>query len=139
ISSSVLKTVSDILIFMRHHNWSFAVGLMAVLVLAQSGSAAQGKTARPKPKATPAPREQKTQVKPVDELARSREEYIKATNDYKASLEKLRASYEKGLPRAEEKVAQSKDLFAQGLISRRDVEASERALAELKDKVTEVK
>jgi hypothetical protein len=138
ISSSVLKTVSDILIFMRHHNWSFAVGLMAVLLLAQAASAAQRKTARPKPKATPAPREQKTQAKPVDELARLREEYIKATNDYKASLEKLRASYEKGLPRAAEKVAQSKELFTQGLLSKRELEVSERALAELNDKIAEV-
>jgi hypothetical protein len=115
-----------------------AVLLLALLVLAPAGLGAQRKTTRSKTKATPATKAKVTQAKPTDELAKLRDEYIKATNDYKASLEKLRASYEKGLPKAEEKVIQSKALFTQGLISQREVEASERELAELKDKVTEV-
>jgi hypothetical protein len=94
-------------------------------------AAAQKKTSTTKAKPAPA--------KPVDELARLRNEFIKATNDYKASLEKLLASYEKNVAKAETRLNQSRELFAQGLISKNDVAAGERALAESNDKVTETK
>lgn len=127
-----VSTVRSLVLF-------FAVGLLAILFLAPGAYSAQRKSSKSKPKSTAATTKAKaTQAKPTDELAKLREEYVKATNDYRANLEKLRASFEKGLPRAEEKVVQSKELFAQGLLSRKDVEASERALAELKDKVTEI-
>jgi hypothetical protein len=116
-----------------------SVGLLVILFLAPGAYSAQRKSSKSKRKSSAASIKAKaTQAKPTDELAKLREEYVKATNDYKANLEKLRASYEKGLPRAEEKVVQSKELFTQGLLSRKDVEASERALAELKDKVNEI-
>ena len=79
-----------------------------------------------------------TQTKPVSELAKLREEFVKATNDYKANLEKLRAIYEKNVTKAEAKLVTSKELFAQGLISRNDVELGERAVAEAKDQVNDV-
>lgn len=79
-----------------------------------------------------------TQTQPTDELARLREEFIKATNDYKASLEELRASYEKSVGKAEAELAKSRELFAAGLISRKAVEAGEAEVAEKKDKVAEV-
>lgn len=78
------------------------------------------------------------QTKPVDELTKLREEFVKATNEYKASLQKLRASYEKTVTKAEERLAQTNELFAQGLISKGQLETDQRALAEAKDKVTEV-
>jgi hypothetical protein len=78
------------------------------------------------------------QTKPVDELARLREEFIKATNDYKASLEKLRASYEKSVVKAEAELVKTKELFAAGLVSRKDVEAGEAVAADKKSKVSEV-
>jgi len=92
-------------------------------------TAAQKKLASPK---------RANQPKPVDELAKLREEFIKATRDYKANLEKLLAIHEKNVRKAEDHVAQSRELFTQGLISKNDFEASERAVAEAKDKVTEV-
>jgi hypothetical protein len=116
----------------------FTVGLLIFLLLSPGAFGAQKKSSVVKPKRTPAAKPKAIQIKPTDELAKLREEFVTATNDYKASLEKLRASYEKGLPKAEERLIQSKELFAQGLLSRKDVEAGERALAELKDKVTEV-
>ena len=79
-----------------------------------------------------------TPAKPVDELTRLREEFIKATNEYKASLEKLRESYEKSVRRTEGKLTKSQELFAAGLISKREVEADEAELAQAKDKVAEV-
>lgn len=117
---------------------ALAAGLLAFLFLTPGAFSAQKKSIG-KSKATPAPKAKATQAKPTDELAKLREEFVKASNDYKASLERLRASYEKGIPKAEERVIQSKELLSQGLISRKDLEASERALAELRDKVTEVK
>lgn len=77
-------------------------------------------------------------VKPKDELTRLREEFIKATNDYKASLEKLRDSYEKSVQRAESELAKSRELFAAGLISKQEAEAYETKLAQAKELVAEV-
>jgi ribosome-binding protein aMBF1 (putative translation factor) len=79
------------------------------------------------------------QSRPVDELARLRDEFIKATKDYKASLEKLLASYEKNVAKAETRLGQSRELFAQGLISKNDLASSERALAEANDKLAETR
>lgn len=78
------------------------------------------------------------QRKPVDELARLREEFIKATNEYKANLEKLRASYEKSVGRAEAELTKSKELFAAGLISKKTLEGAEAEVAQTKEKVAEV-
>jgi hypothetical protein len=82
----------------------------------------------------------KSQAKPapVDELTRLRQEFIKRTNEYKASLEMLRASYEKGVVKAEDELIKSRELFAAGLISRKALEASEVEVAREKDKVTDV-
>lgn len=79
------------------------------------------------------------QAKPVDELARLREEFIKLTKEYKGSLEKLLASYEKDVVKAETRLTQSRELFAQGLISKNDVAAGERSLADANDKIMETK
>jgi hypothetical protein len=110
---------------------SYALILAAVLVCGCALVTAQKKKTTTKAKSAPA--------KPVDELTRLREEFIQATKEYKASLEKLLASYEKNVVSAEKRLSQSRELFAQGLISKNDVAASERTLAELNDKVTETK
>jgi hypothetical protein len=103
--------------------------LMPITMVAQKKQVGSKRgTAKPKTK----------QTKPADELTRLREEFITATNDYKASLEKLRESYEKSLQKAEGELTKSRELFAAGLISRRVVEAGEAQLAQEKDKVAEV-
>ncbi len=78
------------------------------------------------------------QTKPVDELTSLREQFVKATNEYKANLEKLRGTYEKNVIKAEEQLVQSNALFAQGLISKNQLETEQRALAEAKDKIAEM-
>lgn len=111
----------------------FNVPLLASEVSLQTQPAAkskssQTKTSKPKPKpATPA-----------EELARLREEFIQATNEYKELLKKHTIGLERNVVKAEEKLAQSQKLFSEGLISRRELEVEERALAEAKDKVAEV-
>lgn len=72
---------------------------------------------------------------PVTELAKLREEFIKATNDYKTSLGKLLAIYEGNVKRAEEKLELSKKLLAEGLVAKTQVDENERALAAEKEKV----
>lgn len=86
---------------------------------------AQRKT---KKKSTPAP---------PTELTKLRDEYIRLTNEYKASLGKLVPLYEKDVKRAEEKLEQSKKLLAEGLIARTQVEENEHALALAKQKLEE--
>jgi hypothetical protein len=73
-----------------------------------------------------------------DELTKLREEYIQATKQYRISLEKLLTIYEENAKRAEAKLAQSKQLFADGLIARSQVEESEHALAVEEGKVADV-
>lgn len=74
---------------------------------------------------------------PPTELTKLREEYVKATNEYKASLGKLLPYYENDVKRAEEKLEQSKKLLAEGLIPKTQLEEYERALAVAKQKVAE--
>ncbi|HJT68158.1 MAG TPA: hypothetical protein VJ749_17005 [Pyrinomonadaceae bacterium] len=76
---------------------------------------------------------------PVTELAKLREQYVQATKDYKASLEKLLAFYEADVKKAEEKLAQSQKLLAEGLIAKAQVTESEHTLAAAQAKVAETK
>jgi hypothetical protein len=73
-----------------------------------------------------------------NELSKLRDEYIKATKEYKASLERLLVLYQNSARKAEERVSQSQKLWADGLISQREVEKSAGALAEANLKVSGV-
>jgi hypothetical protein len=87
--------------------------------------------AQRKTKKKPAP------AKPPSELTKLREEYIKATNEYKASLGKLIPFYENNVKRAEADLEKSKKLLEEGLIAKAQIEENERALAAAKQKVAE--
>jgi hypothetical protein len=80
---------------------------------------------------------QKAAAKPVDDLAKLREEYVVATQEVKNSLEKLQAFHTKNIQKAEEKLEVSRKLFADGLIAKNQVEENERAVAAEKDKLAE--
>lgn len=58
-------------------------------------------------------------------------------HDYKASLDALSNLYKSDVEKLELKSKQMKELFDQGLISRRDLEASDQALADARGKVEE--
>lgn len=70
---------------------------------------------------------------PASELQKLRNEYIKLTGEYKSSLEKLIAIYETNVKRAEEKLAESKKLLDEGLISRVQYQQNELALKSAQD------
>ena len=74
---------------------------------------------------------------PQTELSKLREEFIRLTNEYKASLGKLLPFYENDVKRAELKLEQSKKLLAEGLIAKIQVEENEHALALAKQKIAE--
>ncbi len=76
-------------------------------------------------------------AQPPSELSKLREEYVKATNEYKASLGKLLPYYETEVKRAEENLEKSKKLLAEGLIPKKQVEDNERELAVAKQKIAE--
>jgi hypothetical protein len=63
--------------------------------------------------------------KPSSELARLRVEYLNATKEYKSSLYKLLAIYEKNVSKAEEKLTLSKQLLSDGLVGATQVEEAE--------------
>jgi hypothetical protein len=107
----------------------FCVWLVLLVMLVAVDVSAQRKSKK-KPAPPPAA---------TSELAKLREDYIKATNDYKASLDKLIAIYEGNVKKAEEKVEVSKKLLAEGLIPRAQVEENEHALALEKQKVAETR
>jgi hypothetical protein len=74
------------------------------------------------------PKKKNPAAAPVDELSKLRDDYVKITNEYKASLEKLIAIYETNVKKANDKLEQSKKLLEEGLISRVQVEKHEQAL-----------
>jgi hypothetical protein len=71
-------------------------------------------TAQAQKKKRAAGKAQTQQAQASAQLEKLHDDYIKATKDYKASLEKLLPLYEKGQQAAEQKFAQSKELFSQG-------------------------
>ncbi|HYW73440.1 MAG TPA: TolC family protein [Pyrinomonadaceae bacterium] len=104
-----------------------------VLVLLSSSGVAQRK---PK-KSSPAPAKPAAE-QPETELSKLRDEYVKTTQEYKASLEKLLALYQDSVKKAEDKRDQAQKLFADGLMSKREVEQTEIAVTSAGLKVTEV-
>ena len=113
------------------HSWQKQC-LSVILLVVISFICAVDASAQRKTKKKPTP-------PPVDELTKLREEFVKATNDYKTSLGKLLTIYEGNVTKAEEKLEVSKKLLADGLISRTQLEENERAVAIAKDKVAETR
>ena len=70
------------------------------------------------------------QQKPAAQLER-------ATTEYKSNLEQLVTLYEAEYRRSEERLTKMKELLAQGLITRPEVETAEDALAQTREKVAE--
>jgi hypothetical protein len=72
-------------------------------------------------------------------LARSRAEVINAAGEYKESLEKLITLIEKDVAAARENLDKRKTLFAEQLISRRELDESHRELIEAEDKLSDAR
>jgi hypothetical protein len=68
--------------------------------------------------------------KSATELDKATKNLVSAANQYKASVEALIPIYENELKAATETLEKRKQLFAQGIISKRDLEAGEQAVKE---------
>jgi soluble lytic murein transglycosylase-like protein len=79
------------------------------------------------------------QTQPADSIKDFRVSFIKTTEDYKASLQALLVLYDADVKRRTEAAAQVKDLYTDGLISRRDYEASSKDIAQAQARVDEVR
>jgi hypothetical protein len=79
------------------------------------------------------------QTQPADELKKLSDQYLNITKEYKASLEKLLGLYQASEQKAAARLAQSQELFTAGLVSKRQLEESEHAVAVEKGKIAEVK
>jgi hypothetical protein len=101
------------------------------------GSAQTKSTAKQRKR--PSKKTQKPKAQPPTELDKLRDDYIKTTKEYKASLQKLLGLYEASQSKAEARYAQSQQLFKDGLISKNQLEENERAITIGKEKVSGVK
>jgi len=74
-----------------------------------------------------------------DSIKEFREDFIKASEDYKASLEKLLGFYESDVQKLTEHTAKWKELYTDGLISRQEYEAASGNISEAQAKVADVR
>jgi hypothetical protein len=121
-----------------------AIGAGWLLALAFSFGVApvraqQGPGVKNQGKKTEAASQAKPGDGPTSKLARLREQLTQTAQEYKSSLEHLLALYEVDVKRADERLAKMKELYAQGLVSRREVETVEVAAASAGEKVAEVR
>jgi hypothetical protein len=80
-----------------------------------------------------------SQSKQATEPARLRAQLKEASDEYKSNLERLLALYEADAKRAEEQLPKIKELLAQGLVTRREVETAEDAATQMRQKVAEAR
>jgi hypothetical protein len=74
-----------------------------------------------------------------DSLKEFREDFIKSTEDYKASLQTLLVFYENDIKKLTERSEKWKELYDEGLISRREYDTTTGSIAEAQVKVEEVR
>ena len=76
---------------------------------------------------------------PVSDLQKFRQEFIKAAEEYRASLVELSGTYESNLKKLTEKQETLKGLYTDGLISRKEYEASGTEIADARARVEEMR
>jgi soluble lytic murein transglycosylase-like protein len=97
---------------------------------------AQVKSKSTKSSAAPA---KTAQADPVSDLQKFRQEFIKAAEEYRASLVELSSTYESNLKKLTERQETLKGLYTDGLISRKEYEASGTEIADARAKVEEMR
>ncbi|MFL6214075.1 MAG: hypothetical protein ACJ74J_09310, partial [Blastocatellia bacterium] len=86
-------------------------------------------------KAAPRAARPTAQSKLKSEVAAAKSELIKATTEYKSSMATLATMYEAELKNAQQQLETRKQLFAQGIISKKELDASEKQIAEAQAKI----
>ena len=80
----------------------------------------------------------KPEIELASQPAQLRAQLTQTRSDYKSSLEQLRALYERDARRAEEQLVKLKEVYAQGLITRGEMETAEDAATHAREKAVEV-
>ena len=115
---------------------SLLVALFVVSSFVAAGAQVKPKAA----KSAAAPKAQAAeQATPADDLQKFRQDFVKAAEEYRASLVELSNTYEANLKKQIEKQEQLKGLYTDGLISRKEYEASGTEIAEARARVEEMK
>lgn len=70
---------------------------------------------------------------------KAKDSFIKATEDYKAGLNSLLASYQDNVEQLTQQAGKLKELYDQGIISKRDLEESQNLIAEARVKVDDTR
>jgi soluble lytic murein transglycosylase-like protein len=112
--------------------------LLASLLLFASAAVA-GAQVKSKPSKAVKASAATAQADPASDLQKFRQEFIKAAEEYRASLVELSSTYEANLKKASEKQETLKGLYTDGLISRKEYEASGTDIADARAKVEEMK
>ena len=123
---------------MRRHNLRcvrfmvvmICVGLTSATSTVVKSSMAQGQTAKKT--------ETDSQSKPVAAPAQLRAQLKQASDEFKSNLERLLALYEADANRAEGQLPKMKELLAQGLVTRGEVQTAEDAAVRAREKVVGV-
>jgi soluble lytic murein transglycosylase-like protein len=114
--------------------------LLASLFVFASITAASAQTRSKSAKKSSAPAAaQAAQADPASDLQKFRQDFIKAAEDYRASLVELSNTYEANLKKLTEKQETLKGLYTDGLISRKEYEASGTDISDASAKVEEMK
>ena len=104
--------------------------LLVLPLTAEAQSKKKESEAQPKPSAETA--------SPEAELVRSRGDVVKAMTAYRKSLEKLRTIYEQEFKKGATEVVERRLYYEKGIISRLELEESERKLANAEAKLKEI-
>lgn len=116
-------------------NRTYQILALALLLFTSSvATSAQGKAA----KKAPVPTQPTAQTEKTDDPDQFRKEFIKAAEEYRNSLKELVGYGERDAQKLEEQHGKLKELYKDGLIARRELEASDAALAEARAKVEDI-
>lgn len=115
---------------MRFRDRTFTAGLVLTLALSSyvPSAGARQKSRSPARAKRPAAAQSKPETPPVSEVARLREQLVQATRDYKTSLEQLLTHYEANVKRSAERLARTRELYQEGLVSKSALEKDEEAV-----------
>jgi membrane-bound lytic murein transglycosylase B len=117
---------------MKLRNYAYFFALVLLLTGVESVMAQK----RPTPRIAKLPA---NQIQQEDAIKGFREAFIKASEESKASMQKLLALYEKDVTRITEQSAGLKELYADGVISRQEYEKTTANITEAQAKVDDLR
>lgn len=109
--------------------------LIIALFATAASASAQSKSVKASAESAPAAQAEKTS----DDPEQFRKEFIRAAEEYRNSLKELAAYTERDAKKLEEQHGTLKELYTDGLIARREIEASDKALADARAKVEDIR